>query len=162
MSFLTKAPITAEQRLQLLNDARDVKGTTLRKGFYVDPWYIEDEERFAKKYFELGCWLFYYDENLIPGRKDYLQMRVDCLLKIYLSGIVDLTCGFQTVFNFGERRYDDIFESGDADAVRNRLREYLPSDKTGLLAKAFDYNGWSLTDNSRWSLTDDSIKQSLI
>lgn len=144
-----KAPITAKQRLQLLNDAKDICGTALRKGLSQnDGWLNHCEAMTARFHFELGCWLFYYQHLRAQSPAQDLRNRVDCLRRLYLSEFFSPGYRFHTVFDFGGRQYDDILEMGDSAAVIDGLRKYLRNDTTGKLADAFRYNAWPLTNDS--------------
>lgn len=61
-----------------------------------------------------------------------------------LSGFNNPEYGFHTVFDFGERQFDDIFEQGDSKAVIAGLRSKIATDKTGLIASSFAYFGWPI------------------
>jgi hypothetical protein len=39
-------------------------------------------------------------------------------------------------------QFDTIFEMGDAKEVIEGLRQLIPTDMTGNIAKAFEYFGW--------------------
>lgn len=141
-----KAPIPAHVRNRLTADARDIRGTATRKGVVLDR-YEEVEERLAAiNHFELGCWLHYFQNKVGLDSDKGFKARVECALRLFHAGIFNPTYKFHTVFDFGERTFDSIFEMGDAGDVIGLLRDALDSDKSGNLAKAFAHHGWSLTD----------------
>jgi len=138
-----KAPISPVARQQLGRDAKDIKGTALRKGLSLDRYEEARELRFAKEHFELGCWLHFFHRKVGLSTEEGFQARVECALRIFLSGIHNPSYDFSTVFDFGERDFDTLFESGDSATVIDRLRAAITSDPSGLLKAAFDYHGWS-------------------
>lgn len=134
------APITDEQRAHLKRDASDLHGTAMRKGSTLDRWEHEEEARTARDHFELGCWLFYYSKRFYGGQ-DTLDLRIDIVRRLFQAGIYAPAYMFFTVFDFGERQFDSIFEQGDAEHVIEGLRASLYDDE---VRKGFEYCGWSL------------------
>lgn len=136
------APISDAALAGLRTDANNVKDAAKRKGSTLDRGEEERESRTAMNHFELGCWLYRYTtlRGLTPAQD--LEERVNLLVRLFLAGIYNPTYDFFTVFDFGERQFDGIFENGDSQAVLNALREKLPQDTTGQLAKAFEYYSW--------------------
>ena len=133
------APISAGQRAQLERDARDLYGTAKRKGNTLDQWDHANEAPAAREYFELGCWLYYFTQRYRRGQDD-LDLRIDIVLRLFLAGLYNPGYMFFTVFDFGERQFDNIFEQGDAAQVKEGLRAFLGNDK---IRKGFEYHGWS-------------------
>jgi hypothetical protein len=80
-----------------------------------------------------------------------LKSRIDCARRIFLSGINNPGYDFFTVFDFGERQFDSIFEMGDAEQVIEAIRLLIPGDKSGNIAKAFANFGWPLSATLRSS-----------
>ncbi|MCK9985386.1 MAG: hypothetical protein AzoDbin1_01858 [Azoarcus sp.] len=142
---MRNAPISARERAQLQRDAADVRATAQRKGLTLDAWEEREETEAARHHFELGCWLYYYQSRLYRNGEDHLQARIDCAERIFLAGFPNPKYRFYTVFDFGERQFDSIFEMGDSQEVLAGLRERMKKDKTGKLAAAFAYNGWPQT-----------------
>ena len=141
MNLNEKAPITEVELEQLKADAANVRAAAERKQLTLNHWEEARESEIAKKHFDLGCWLYYYSQRIY--RTECRHDRVDCALRLFLSGLCNPHYDFFTVFDFGERQFDTLFEMGDSVEVIDALRQHLPSDKTGSLRKAFDYYGWS-------------------
>ena len=146
MEKLSKtAPISKAERAQLQRDAADLFGAAKRKGVTLDRYEEAKEKSVASKHFELGCWLFRFTKlrGLPPAQ--YLSERVDLVTRIFLAGFNNPGYSFFTVFDFGERQFDGIFEEGDSQEVIEGLRRNIPLDTTGMLVAAFEYFGWPLT-----------------
>ncbi|WP_194727402.1 hypothetical protein [Noviherbaspirillum malthae] len=139
---LKQAPISIAERTQLRTDANDIRAAAKRKQVTLDRFEDARESTFAKTHFELGAWLFYYRNRISATGAQGLQDRIDCARRIYEAGLINPEYDFFTVFDFGERQYDTIFESGDADAVLDGLRFILNSAPTEGLRKAFLSYGW--------------------
>ncbi|WP_150609422.1 MULTISPECIES: hypothetical protein [Pandoraea] len=135
-----KAPITAAQRAQLARDARDLYGAAKRKGCTLDVWDHAREAPAAREHFELGCWLYYF-VRLDYANKATLNLRIDIVRRLFEAGLHSPGYMFYTVFDFGERQFDGVFEQGDAEQVIEGLRAFLCNDK---VRKGFEYFGWSL------------------
>lgn len=133
------APISAAARRQLKADATNLRAAATRKGSTLNDWEEREERAAAAEHFELGCWLFYYSGKLTTGT---LRDRIDCARRLFLAGVYRPGYQFFTVFDFGERQFDSLFEMGDADQVIDGLREHLVQDVTGKLQAAFQYMGW--------------------
>ena len=147
MKISDKAPISATQRKQLETDAKAVRATAERKELMLNVFEERRETEVARDQFELGCWLYYYSRRVASVRPDGLKDRVQCALLLFLSGICNPRYDFFTVFDFGERQFDTIFEMGDGDKVVDALRQQVSTDKSGMLLKAFKYHGWPLNDS---------------
>ena len=141
--ILKTAPISKEERTQLLSDIADLQGTAKRKGVTLDRYEEAREKLVASKHFELGCWLSRFTKlrGLPPAQ--YLSERIDLVTRIFLAEFNNPSYDFFTVFDFGERQFDGIFEQGDAEDVIDGLRRNIPLDRTGKLESAFEYFGWS-------------------
>lgn len=137
-----RAPISTAERKQLKANLANLRTVAERKGAPLDDWDERQERIAGEQHFELGCWLFYYCQRV--GLQDGLGDRIDCARRIFTEGITNPRYQFFTVFNFGERQFDTIFEMGDATQVINGLRQYLDCDSTGYLAAAFQTMGWPL------------------
>lgn len=138
-----KAPITAKERAMLAKDAANVAAAAQRKCLTLDRYEERAESLAAKQHFELGCWLFHYQKSF--GKSGCFHARVQCLLRLFLSGITNPGYDFFTVFDFGERQFDTTLEMGDSKHVLAELRKALVLDKTGNLRAAFEYHGWALS-----------------
>jgi hypothetical protein len=138
-----KAPIPAAVRAQLKRDAQNVRACAERKGLSMDHWEEMDEAEHAKNHFELGCWLYFYQRSFYDLSKDSINERVQCMLRLFLNGFTNPGYRFYTVFDFGERQFDSIMEMGDSERVMAEMQKALPLDKTGKIAAAFSYYGWS-------------------
>ncbi|WP_186214619.1 hypothetical protein [Burkholderia gladioli] len=134
------APISATQRAQLKRDASDLYGTAKRKGNTLDRWDYGQEAPAARDHFELGCWLYYFTQCYRSGH-DTLELRIDIVRRLFLAGLHSPGYKFFTVFDFGERQFDSIFEQGDAKQVIEGLRVFLGSEE---VRKGFEYFGWPL------------------
>lgn len=143
-----KAPITKEQREQLRRDAKDLKAAARRKGLTLNGFEEHYEAIAAKKHFELGCWLKYYSDRLYVNGAEGLEDRVQCLLRLVLNGVTRPGYEFFTVFDFGERHFDTIFEMGDDDEVKRAIIESVPLDQTGKLLEACKEFGWEVQTKS--------------
>lgn len=133
-------PLTAKQLAKLREDAKDLKATARRKGLTLDSFDEQRESFAARFHFDLGCWLHYYSRKV--GMPDGLQDRIACAKRIFLSGVISPGYDFFTIFDFGERDFDTIFEMGDSIAVVDALRSMIPEDQTGRLIAAFKYFNW--------------------
>jgi hypothetical protein len=140
------APITKAERAQLLNDSADLQGTAKRKGVTLDRYEEAREGLVAAKHFELGCWLFRFTKLRGLPPTQYLAERIDVVTRLFLAGFNNPRYDFFTVFDFGERQFDGIFEQGDSENVLEGLRRNIPLDTTGRLVTAFEYFGWPLSD----------------
>lgn len=134
-----RAPISAQTRAMLRHDLQHIEATAQRKNFTLDRWEKQAETTAGNDHFELGCWLFYYKDKIYNGKA---ECRIDCAKRIFEAGITNPRYNFFTVFEFGERQFDTLFEMGDSKDVIDGLASFLPSDTTGNLKKAFEYFGW--------------------
>lgn len=137
-----KAPISSGERKQLERDAENIPATAKRKDVTCEAQDLADEIPAARDHFELGCWLYYYSKRV--GANDGLQDRIDCARRLFDAGIQNPGYRFFTVFEFGERQFDTLFEMGDSDQVVSALRDIALADPTGGVARAFPEMGWSL------------------
>jgi len=140
MNLNNPAPISQTVRARLLAGAGNIRAAAQRKGTTLDSFEERRESNAAREHFELGCWLHYYAP--LVGRGDGLQARIDCAARLFLSGITNPGDDFFTVFDFGDRQFDTIFEMGDSEMVIDGLRQMIQKDKTGRIAEAFSYFGW--------------------
>lgn len=138
-----KAPISATVRAQLRKDAQNVRACAERKGLCMDHYEEQDEAFHAKNHFELGCWLHFYQRSFYDLGHEGFHERVQCMLRLFLNDFKNPGYSFFTVFDFGERQFDSIMEMGDSARVMAELRKALTLDKTGKIANAFSYYGWS-------------------
>jgi len=139
---MQKAPINKASRTQLVTDTRNIRAAANRKQVTLDAWEESRERAAAEQHFELGCWLYYYSKRIGKPGPQGLQDRINCACLLFMSGFTRPGYQFFTIFSFGERQFDAIFEMGDAKEVIEGLRIMLPNDKSGMLDKAFDYFGW--------------------
>ena len=130
----TSAPLGAHVLAQLRADAQNIRATAERKGLTLTSWEEREEIEAAKEHFNLGCWLFYYRH--LVYQKDGLRHRIDCARRLFLTGIDNPGYRFFTVFEFGEREFDTIFEMGDGGQVVAGLEQLAREDKTGLIREA--------------------------
>lgn len=139
---LNAAPISKTDRAQLLRDAANIRATAERKGVTLDRYEESREGQIAKSHFELGCWLYRFTKLRGLPPSQYLQERIGLVMRLFLSGFIHPRYDFFTVFDFGERQFDGIFEEGDAVVVIDGLRQQIPMDSSGQIAKAFECFGW--------------------
>lgn len=125
-----QAPISAALRAQLQRDCASIqaiKDAARRHGdAELETYEAKREYDTARQNFDLGCWLAYYAPRLREPAA--LQDRIECAVKLLRAGITDPGYDFYTVFRFGERDYDTIFEMGDADQVVAALFERAALD----------------------------------
>lgn len=135
-------PLTKEQLAQLHADMHDIRAAAKRKGTTLDRWDEVQELAAANDHFDLGCWLFYYSSKVgLPGA-DGLMHRIDCARRIFEAGLKNPVYQFFTIFDFGERQFDTIFEMGDAAQVLGGLRQIIHQTKSKRLIEAFAHFGW--------------------
>lgn len=159
MLKMIKAPLTAAVLARLRADAKDVRATARRKNVTLDDWDEKQETAAAKEHFELGCWLHYYNRRIgLADNDDGLKDRIDCARRLFLAGLNNPGYAFFTIFDFGERQFDTIFEMGDAEQVISGLRELARNDQTGQIARAFAYFGWPLDEAEPKKLRDHAIE----
>lgn len=139
-----KAPLPAATRTRLSSDAQNIKAAAHRKQLTLDHWEERRETEVAQTHFELGCWLHFYRGKIGLPNETGLRARVECAMHLFLNGVQSPGYDFFTVFDFGERDFDTIFEMGDAEQVLEHLRTAAPKDKSGMIAKAFSHHGWPL------------------
>lgn len=139
---MKKPPLSSSEFAQLRADAQNIRAAAQRKRITLDAWEETQETKAAKSHFDLGCWLFYYSRRV--GLEDGIEHRIDCARRIFLAEIQNPGYMFFTVFDFGERQFDTIFEMGDADQVLNALRQLAHQDTSGRIKKAFEFYGRSV------------------
>lgn len=144
MKLIEKAPISPAERAQLRTDARNIRAAAERKGVTLNRDEEQCETATARDFFELGCWLYFFSRRIGKMGSEGLATRAQCALRLFQAGIFSPGYRFFTVFDFGERQFDTIFEMGDAELVVDALRAQLVADDTGRLAQAFLHFGWSL------------------
>ena len=137
-----RAPISAAERKQLKADIANLRATAARKGSTLDTWEERRETEAGKQYFELGCWLYYYNRRIYS---EGTETRIDCARRIFIAGITNPGYRFFTAFDFGERQFDTLFEMGDGEEVVAGLRKFINKDRTGNLAATFKGMGWPIT-----------------
>lgn len=146
---MDKPPLTAKELAVLQADAQNIRAAAERKVLTLDAWEEQQETDAAKQHFDLGCWLYYYSRRVYLDSAEGLKNRIDCARRIFLAGLQNPGYKFFTVFDFGERNFDTIFEMGDADQVINDLRQLAKIDKTGRIAQAFVYFGWQIEEPNK-------------
>lgn len=75
-------------------------------------------------------WLFYYRNKIYVDNHEGFSARVDCLWRIFTAGFNRIEYEFFTVFEFGERHFDTIFEMGDEKAVLEQIRKRYQTNPT--------------------------------
>lgn len=139
------APISKADRAKLLLDAADPQRAAKRKGLTLDRHQEAREKMVASNHFDLGCQLFRFTQLRGLTPEEHLSERIDLVTRLFLAGFNNPNYDFFTIFDFGERQFDGIFEEGDAEDVIEGLRRNIPLDTTGMLVSAFGYFGWPLT-----------------
>ena len=147
----TTALISKTERAQVLRDTADLHATAKRKGVTLDRYEEAREKAVATKHFELGCWLLRFTKLRGLPPEQYLTERIDVVTRLFLAGFTNPHYDFFTVFDFGERQFDGIFEEGDSEEVLEGLRKKIPMDSTGQIRRAFEYFGWPVSVDSVWS-----------
>lgn len=137
-------PISEAERARLRADARDIPATARRRNTTLDAWDLRSESAAAKKHFALGCWLFYYSRRIFLTGPEGLRHRIDCARRIFEAGFANPGYAFFTVFEFGEREFDTIFEMGDSAQVLEGLRKLARKSRSPYIKEAFAEMGWSL------------------
>lgn len=144
---MTKAkypPLSEAELARLRADARDIPGTAKRRNTTLDAWDLRSERAAAEKHFALGCWLYYYSRRIFLTGPEGLQHRIDCERRIFEAGLGNPGYAFFTVFEFGEREFDTIFEMGDSTQVLEGLRKLARRSRSQQIREAFAEMGWSL------------------
>jgi hypothetical protein len=144
---MTKAkypPLSEAELARLRADARDIPGTAKRRNTTLDAWDLRSERASAEKHFALGCWLYYYSRRIFLTGPEGLQHRIDCARRIFEAGLGNPGYAFFTVFEFGEREFDTIFEMGDSTQVLEGLRKLARRSRSQQIREAFAEMGWSL------------------
>ncbi len=162
MKRLKLPPLSAKELAQLRTDAKNIREVANRKGTTLDTWEESREREAATNAFDLGCWLFYYSRRIYRPGPEGLMHRVDCARRIFESGIFNPGYQFFTIFDFGERQFDTIFEMGDSNQVIENLREVVRHEHSIKLAEAFRYFGWPLDIASRGSAQSASQQLQLV
>lgn len=141
------APISQRKRVQFERDTVNVNtviAAAERKGYTCSRWEAEKEQQTARNHFELGCWLSHYAGRV--GRERDPQVRIDCVRRIWESGITSPGDRFFTVFGFSEREFDTCFEMGDGDKVAAALKAMAIEDPTGPIAAGVRAFKWDLRE----------------
>lgn len=120
---LTSAPITERERAQLRRDVQtsNIVACAKRKSLDLDPRSLLIEAHKGAQYFDLACWLYYYNRRV--GTQG-IWARIDCVRRLLLSDYPSFSPSydFYTVFGFGDREFDTCFEMHDgAEVVRSLI-----------------------------------------
>ena len=137
-------PLSEKQFAQLRADAIDIALTAKRKNITLDRWEEPIEREAARTHFDLGCWLYYYRHQIYKDNQAGFKARVDCLWRIFIAGFDRLQYEFFTVFEFGERQFDTIFEANDSGAVLDAIRHRYVKTKDPQVRAAFQHMGWKI------------------
>lgn len=143
LSRMKVAPLSSTQVMQLKRNAENIQATAKALGnVALTPAELEDEQYHAENHFELGCWLHYYKNEIGKEGEIGLQARVDCLKRLIKAGFGNPEFSFYTVFGFGGREFDTIFEMGDGDQVKEAVLGMIESDTSGAIKKFCKQAGW--------------------
>lgn len=137
-------PLSASTIRKLMFDLHHLKETADRKKVSINPYEEQEEFLAGQENFELGCWLHYFSRRVSHQGKKGLSARIQCARKLFEKEVFRPGYKFFTVFDFGERHFDTIFEMGDSQEVIAGLRKLIPTDSSGNLVKAFNYFGWPI------------------
>jgi hypothetical protein len=137
-------PLGEAELARLRADARDIPGTAKRRNTTLDAWDLRSERAAAEKHFALGCWLFYYSRRIFLSGPKGLKHRIDCARRIFEAGLSNPGYAFFTVFEFGDREFDTIFEMGDSAQVLDGLRKLARKSQHNAIKDAFAEMGWQL------------------
>lgn len=144
MTMAKYPPLGEADLARLRADARDIPGTAKRRNTTLDAWDLRSERAAAEKHFALGCWLFYYSRRIFLSGPEGLRHRIDCARRIFEAGLANPGYAFSTVFEFGEREFDTIFEMGDSAQVLDGLRKLARRSQRNAIKDAFAEMGWQL------------------
>ena len=122
-----------------------VMAAAARKGNTCSTWEAQLECRTARSHFELGCWLHHYASRVYAP--EGTQDRIDCVRRLWESGIHDVGYRFHSVFGFGEREFDTCFEMGDADEVAAALKQLARDQPDGPIAAGAKAMGWDIWED---------------
>ncbi|PKM46926.1 MAG: hypothetical protein CVV05_00485 [Gammaproteobacteria bacterium HGW-Gammaproteobacteria-1] len=136
------APLSETVREQLRRDAGNVLGVAARKRVTCTPGEAKEEAVAARTHFELGCWLNYYSARIGRDGPEGLVDRIDCARRLFEAGMPNPGNQFFTVFDFGERQSDSLFEMGDGDQVKAALLAMAEAAPDSQLAKSIHAMGW--------------------
>lgn len=145
-------PISKAELDQLRFDAQHIRAAAERKGTTLNTWEEARESAVAKSDFILGTWLYYYTKTYYQRGTHALPNQIDCLYRLFRAGFHNPGYQFFTVFDFGERQFDSIYESGNADQVIQGLRDIFKKTNDKGVAAAFVYLGWSLVDDQQLAM----------
>lgn len=149
----TKLPPLSKPVLeQLRKDAANVRAAAERKEMTLSRSEEAEETQTAKQYFNLGCWLFYYQREMYKPGVDSLKMQIDTVVRLFRNGFFNPGYAFYTVFNFGEREWDTVFEMENSSEVLQGVRAIYAETRDPLIAEGFAYAGWSLVDDRQLAL----------
>ncbi|MBK4738660.1 hypothetical protein [Noviherbaspirillum pedocola] len=140
----TYPPLSKAELEKLRADAGDIPGVAKRRNVTLDAWDLRSESAAAKQHFALGCWLYYYSQRIGLTGPQGLRDRIDCARRIFEAGFANPGYAFFTVFHFGEREFDTLFEMGDGAAVVDALRKLARKSQHQHIKEAFAELGWSL------------------
>lgn len=135
---LQQAPLSTEVRARLRSDLNDVLACGRRKGLDIDRMTLRRESVIGERHFELGCWLHFYSTKLSQG----VWARIDCVRRLLLSAYEPFSPSYDffTVFDFGERQFDNCFEMGDAEQVMQAIASLRHVPHVG---QKFAQAGWT-------------------
>jgi|GEM_PF-3395885 len=139
-----RAPLSDAVRDQLRRDAGDIMGTAARKHVTCDRSEAAAEGAAARDHFELGCWLHYYRDRIRRDGPQGFADRIDCARRLFEAGMPDPGYQFFTVFDFGERQVDALFEMGDGSQVKATLLAMAAAAPGGELARSVRAMGWQM------------------
>jgi hypothetical protein len=116
-----------------------------RKGISLSRFEAIEEQHYASEYFNLGAWMHYFSIRFqsIRDTEKRLNDRADCLEMLFKAGIFEPKNKFMTVFDFGDRQFDAMFEQGDSGDLLDVLRRRMTGDASCYIATGFQHHNWS-------------------
>lgn len=138
---LIHAPLTKAELASIRRDLADLPAAAARQGTTLDRYDRRAEEFAGKYYFDLGCWLYYYNK-VGERRLNTVSARVDCMRRIFEAGYTNPHYEFFTAFHFGERDFDSILEQGDGREVVAGLLAYAEAHPSANMTQALRELGW--------------------
>lgn len=114
---MVRAPIPAATRERLRRDCsttQAVVDAAARVGRTLHPRDAYKEFRAAQDYFELGCWLVYYREQM--ANEEGGEMNCECAELLRRHGLLEPTRDFETVFGFDIECYSSVVAARPCEA----------------------------------------------
>lgn len=114
---MVRAPLPAATRERLRRDCSTTQAVVeaaARAGRTLHPRDAYKEFRAAQDYFELGCWLVYYRQQM--ANEEGGEVRCECAELLRRHGLLEPTRNFETVFGFDIDCYSFVVEGRTREA----------------------------------------------